>query len=161
MCFSALPYQFQLGSSDDWHTMAVLEQVKGTSSVRMMKALVASDPHMNVRPVQTSWLLLGFDAFGLHPTPYHIFNTVVVGIMIVTLYVTVRELLAAEHVFARSIAVTVAAAFGSSPQYSTDKLWVSSQQATFCITFALFAVFALQRWAESEDQREYSGSWPQ
>jgi hypothetical protein len=107
---------------------------------------LATDPDMLLRPVQATFLVLGFKLFGRHALPYHIFNTALLGALTVCLYLTLRELQAQ-----RWLGFAIALVFGLLPHYSTDRIWVSSQQAILCMTFALIGICALFRSIRPEE----------
>ncbi|MGA7859461.1 MAG: hypothetical protein WCA11_16120 [Terracidiphilus sp.] len=141
MLLSALPYIGTLGFySDDWSYQATLARVSGESLAANFKALLASDSNMLVRPVQAIFLALEFRAFGRHALPYHMVCTVILGIVILLLYVVLVELRAG-----RSLALAIALVYGFLPHYSTDRFWISSQQAVLCMAFALLGIYALLR----------------
>jgi uncharacterized membrane protein len=50
-----------------------------------------------------------------------------------------------ELVAVRLLAFPIALVFGSLPHYSTDRIWISSQQAVLCMALALFGIYALLR----------------
>jgi hypothetical protein len=143
---SALPYLFRLGFySDDWDTVATFSHLSGQRLGAMFHYL-ATDPDMLLRPVQATFLVLGFKLFGRHALPYHIFNTALLGALTVCLYLTLRELQAQ-----RWLAFAIALVSGLLPHYSTDRIWVSSQQAILCMTFALIGICALFRSIRPEE----------
>jgi hypothetical protein len=141
MLLSAEPYLRGLGFySDDWSYQATLVPVSGGGLIAIFKALLASDPDLLVRPVQAAVLALEFRAFGRHPLPYHIVCTAILGIVTILLYIALKELRAG-----RSLALSIALVFGLLPHYSTDRIWISSQQAMFCMAFALLGIYGLLR----------------
>lgn len=149
---SALPYQFGLGYySDDWNTKAVLAHAESHGLPAMFHELLTYDSDMLVRPGQYVYLVLGFKLFGQNPLPYHVINTLEIGICSVLLYVAARTLRQS-----RIVALAIAASWSMLPQFSTDRLWISSQQASLSIAFALAGVVALVRWHENSGRR---GNW--
>ena len=153
VCLSALPYQFGLGFyADDWNTIAVLTQYRSSGPWVMLKQLLASDPDMLVRPLQSVPLVLGYEAFGRNATPYHLVNTAVIALLVVVLYLTIREL--GQD---RWLAFAIAIVFGLLPHYSTDKIWISSQQASVSLAFALLGIHAVLRWSRFDVRR--GGLW--
>ena len=88
---SALPYVFHLGFyGDDWAYQAALTQSSEKGIGAMVRAVIDWDSTINVRPVQIAYLVLGFKAFGRHPTPYHLFDTVLLSFVTVMLYLALR-----------------------------------------------------------------------
>jgi hypothetical protein len=139
---SALPYLRGLGFySDDWETMAVLARSAHEGLSAMTRQLLAVDPDMLIRPVQLAVLVGEFNLFGpFHATAYHIVITGILGLTLVIVYLAAYEL-----GLGRWVAFTIALVFGTLPHYSTDKFWISSQQATLCVGFACLGIYALQK----------------
>lgn len=150
---SAVPYLRRLGFySDDWSYQATLAHVAGGGLTAMFKALLASDSNLRVRPVQAAFLVLEFRAFGRHALPYHVVCTVILGIVTILLYIVLKELRAG-----RLQALSIALVFGLLPHYSTDRMWISSQQACFCMAFALLGIYGLLRYVRPGVRRP--GTW--
>ena len=146
---SAFPYQFGLGLYlDDWQYFCTLDRFSGDGLFTMFREMIKVDPHFLFRPVQLTWLVLGFKAFGLHPMPYHIVISAVLGFVAVLLYLALRELLTN-----RWLAFVIALVFGLLPHYSTDRFWIASQQAALCMASAFLGIYALSRLARLEEQR--------
>ena len=146
---SALPYVFHLGFyGDDWAYQAALAHSSGKGIVAMVREVINWDPTINVRPVQTAYLVLSFKAFGRHPTPYHLFDAALLSFITVMLYLTLREL-----EVDRWVAFGLAVIFGLLPHYSTDRLWIAAHQATLSLAFALFGIYALLRSHRSAARR--------
>ena len=146
---SALPYVFQLGFyGDDWAYQAALIHSSKNGAGAMVRGVVDWDSTINVRPVQIAYLVLSFKAFGRHPTPYHILDTVLLGLVTVILYLALKGM-EADHWLAFGIAVI----FGLLPHYSTDRLWIAAHQATVSMAFAMFGIYALLRWNRSGERR--------
>ena len=138
---SAFPYQFGLGLYlDDWQYFGTLDRFSGDGLVTMFREMIKVDPDLHLRPVQVTWLVLGFKAFGLHPMPYHIVISAVLGFVAVLLYLALRELM-----LNRWMAFVIALVFGLLPHYSTVRVWISSLQAGLCMAFALLGIYALSR----------------
>jgi len=136
---SGLPYLFRLGFyADDWPTHSILAQSSGHGLGASFRALSSSDPNFLMRPVQLVYLVLSFKVFGLHALPYHLFNTAVIGLVTVPFYLTLREL----HM-GRRLSFSIAVVFGVLPHYSTDRIWMSSQQTTFCMAFAFLGIYSM------------------
>ena len=136
---SALPYLFSRGFySDDWAFQAALSHLSGRGIWTTFQEFSKLDA--GVRPVQFAYLVLTYRAFGQNATPYHIFNSIILGIVTILLYLALRELGAG-----RWFGFTTALIFGVLPQYSTDRFWIASFQATLCMAFAFFGIYALSR----------------
>jgi hypothetical protein len=139
--FSALPYLFGLGFySDDWAFQAMLDHASRQGVGATFQQLLTHDASTIVRPVQVVYLVLGFEMFGRHPLPYHLVNTVVLGLAVVFLYLGLKEIR-----LGRWLAFVVAVVFGLLPHYSTDRFWIASHQATLSMAFAFIGIYALSR----------------
>jgi len=146
---SSVPYLARLGFySDDWGYQAALAPTSGQSLGTMFNALLASDANLLIRPVQAALLALEFKTFGRHPLPYHIACTVMLGLVSILLYFLLTELRAG-----RLLGLVIALVFGLLPHYSTDRIWISSQQAVLSMAFALLGICGLMRSVRPEVQR--------
>ena len=146
---SALPYLTGLGFySDDWSYQATLAPFSGQSLPAMFRALLASDPNLLIRPIQAAFLALEFKVFGRHPLPYHMVIIVMIGFVTILLYLAIRE-----SGVERLLAFVIALLFGSLPHYSTDRIWISSQQAIICMAFALLAIHAFSKSVRPDGRR--------
>lgn len=114
----------------------------------MMHHLFAADPDMAVRPVQCLYLALAYNVLGQSATPNHLATVLLLGLMAILLYLALRE-----FSFDRSTGFSIAAIFTLLPQYSTDRFWISAQQASLCLAFALAGIYALHRSARAEELR--------
>lgn len=151
--FSTLSYLFRLGFySDDWAYQGVLAHSSARGIGAMLKELLKVDQGLLIRPVQIAYLVLGFKAFGRHATPYHLVNSVVLGLVTVFLYLVLTELRTG-----RWLAFVVAVVFGLLPHYSTDRFWIASQQATLSMAFAFLGIYALLRSVRPKE--ESSRKW--
>jgi hypothetical protein len=136
-----LPAVYSLGfHSDDWRYLLALEQHPNSSLTGLAAALLESDSHFGFRPIQLTFLLADYKFFGLNPTGYYICLALFVAITPVTVY-----LMMVEVPLNRWLALSTALIFGFLPHYATDRFWISSQQANFCIAFACLGLFALLR----------------
>ncbi len=106
---------------------------------------------MLIRPVQATFLALEFKAFGLHALPYHVVCALMLGIVVILLYLVFMEVRAG-----RSLALAIALVYGFLPLYSTDRFWISSQQAVLCMAFALLGIYAFLRSIRPEGRRPAS-----
>ncbi len=144
---SAFPYQFGLGFYlDDWQYMGTLDRFSADGLITMVRQMIEVDPHFVFRPVQLTWLVLGFKAFGMKPIPYHIIVSAALSLVAVFLYIALWELL-----MNRWLAFVIALLFGLLPHYSTDRLWIASQQAVLCMAFAMLGIYALSRSVRHEE----------
>lgn len=138
---SALPYMFSLGFyCNDWGYMETLQRFSGHGLGAIFREMTALDSDLLLRPVQLSWLVFAFKVFGRNATPYHLVVSAVIGLVAVLLYLTLRELRSG-----RWLALSIALVFGVLPHYSTDKVWISSNQAGLCLAFALFGIYSLSK----------------
>jgi hypothetical protein len=150
---SFLPFVSGLGFySDDWSYEAKLAQKPNGSVAGAIIELVKSDSSMAVRPVQAVFLASEYKIFGQNALPYHVIDCVILGLTVVVLYLAI-DAIVSERLFAVSIALV----FGMLPHYSTDKLWISSQQATLCVGFACLGIYALQKLIGSKGK--YAVQW--
>lgn len=150
---SAFPYQFGLGLYlDDWWYVGTLARSSGDGLITMFREMITVDPHFLFRPVQLTWLVFGFKAFGLHTMPYHIVISAVLGLVAVLLYLALRELM-----MNRWLAFVIALVFGLLPHYSTDRFYIASEQAALCMAFALLGIYALSRSARPDEK--HSMKW--
>jgi hypothetical protein len=150
---AAFPYLFKLGFYiDDWFYHSVLVQSSGHGLGASFRAMSLADQNLLMRPVQLAYLVLSFKAFGLHALPYHVVNTMVLGLVTVLLYLTATELNSG-----RRLAFAIAIVFGCLPHYSTDRIWMSSQQATLCMAFAFLGICALLKSVRVEG--EHRTAW--
>lgn len=145
---SALTYLFRLGFyADDWYYYSTFAGSPDHGLGANFRALSSADPNLLMRPVQLVYFVLSFKAFGLQALPYHLVNTAVLGLVTVLLYLMLTELRAG-----RRLAFAIAVVFGFLPHYSTDRIWISSQQATLCMAFAFLGIFALSRSVRTEEE---------
>ena len=146
---SVIPYIAGLGFySDDWWSNSLLAQNSANGLGAMVRTLFKADPEMLLRPVQAIYLALGFKAFGLNPVPYQVFDSMVVGIATVFLYLAVREMQGR-----RMPALATAVVFGLLPHYSTDRFWVTMHVASLGFAFACCGVYALWKSMNGEGGR--------
>ena len=113
----------------------------------MFHYLLVPDSEMRIRPVQAIYLVLGFKVFGHHPLPYHLFNTTLLGLAAICLYLVLRELRTQ-----RLVALAIALVFGLLPHYSTDRFWLTMHVATLSVAFAFLGFFGLLRSIRPEEQ---------
>ncbi len=149
---SALPYIRGLKLySDDWEYESMLVHHQSSSVWELFRMLVAYDADLRVRPVQALYLALSFKAFGLNPLPYHVAGTLLLAVSVAILYWVLRELQTG-----RGMALALAAVYGVLPHYSTDRFWISSQQANFSMLFALLGVYGIVRLSEPRERFKFA-----
>lgn len=145
---STMPYLFGLGFySDDWDTQAKFAHLSGQGLGTIIGEGFQSSPEMLVRPVTIVYGAAELKAFGQHPIPYHIVNSVVFGIVVVLLYLALRELR-----IGRWLALAISVIFGLLPHYSTDRVWITSHQTTLSMAFAFLGIYAMLRATRPEQQ---------
>jgi hypothetical protein len=150
---SALPYMFSLGFyCNDWGYMETLQRFSGHGLGTIFREMTNLDSDLLLRPVQLTWLVLAFKVFGRNATPYHMVISAVISLVAVLLYLMLRELRSS-----RWLALSIALVFGVLPHYSTDKVWISSNQAGLCMAFALFGIYGLSKSLRSEER--HSTAW--
>ena len=152
---SALPNLFRLGFyADDWYYYATFAGSLGHGLGADFRALSSADPNLLMRPVQLIYYVLSFKAFGLNPLPYHLVITAALGLAVVLLYLMLMELRVG-----RGLAIAIAVVFGLLPHYSTDRIWISSQQVTLCMAFAFLGIGALARSVRAEEEHRTAWAW--
>ena len=149
---STIPYLFGLGFyTDDWSYQNILVRYSGSAIGTMFLEMIRSDANFIIRPVQLTYLVLSFKAFGRHTTPYHLFNSTVLGLVTVFLYLALMELCSE-----RRLALVIALVFGLLPHYSTDRFFYT-QGAVLSMAFAMIGLYALLKSGRASEQ--HSGSW--
>jgi hypothetical protein len=108
--------------SDDWAFLAVMHQSPDQSFLGVARALFEGDNAF--RPIQWVTLAALYKLFGLDPLGYQLFNTAVLALSVVLLYVSLHRL--GEPSL---LVIGVALLYALLPQYSTDRLWMSTIQA--------------------------------
>ena len=147
---SALHYLFKIGFyADDWSFHSTLAQSSGHGLGASFRELSLADSNLLMRPMQLAYLVLSFKAFGLQALPYHVVNMAVLGLVTVLLYLTLTELRTE-----RGLAFSIAVVFGFLPHYSTDRIWMSSLEATLCMAFAFLGICALLRSVRAEEEHQ-------
>ena len=128
---SALTYLHGLGFYlDDW-------ALQGSPYVRLdhgiaakFERLVMIDPDVRIRPLQAAYLASAIQEFGSNPLPYHVVGTLCLGLTVIMLYVVLVELKQGHR-----LALALSLVYGLLPHYSTDRFWIASHQAVFCMFF--------------------------
>src|SRR5581483_1318963 len=78
--------------SDDWTYQAVLSHSAPHGLASMFRDMVSQDQDLIVRPVQLTYLVLAFKAFGQNATLYHLFNSATLGVVAVLLYLVLHRI---------------------------------------------------------------------
>lgn len=123
--------------SDDWGFLSTLHRVSDPNFLSLFKALQAE---LSTRPLQAMLLAGLYRWFELDPLGYHVVNAVVLTIVGIMFYMTLREL-----DLPRMISVTVPLVFVLLPHYSTDRLWIAAFQANLSVGFYFFSLYASLR----------------
>jgi hypothetical protein len=132
---SSILYATQLGFySDDWSFLYAMQQKAEPGFWGSAARLIRED--LPTRPGQAVLLVGLFRAFGLVPTPYHLFNTAVTCLTVLLFYVALRRI-GTDRLYS----FPAAALYGLLPHYSTDRFWVASFQAP--LSMALYFVTLL------------------
>jgi hypothetical protein len=83
LLLSGLSYVNRLGFyADDWYVWSAFHGASDQSIGGLLRALPLSGSLLDglgVRPAQTLYQALTYSSFGLHPLPYHLFNTLVLA----------------------------------------------------------------------------------
>lgn len=120
----ALPQVRGLGFySDDWQFLGLMTTSAQHSFIGLFRALANTSALM--RPVQIACLVVLYRLFGLHPLGYHL---VIVGVLLlngILLYLVIIQLTGQ-----RLLALSVALVYSLLPNYSTDRIWISTFQVT-------------------------------
>jgi len=119
----------------------------------MFREFVAANREYLLRPIQAAHLVFGYKIFGLNPTPYHLSNAILIGLIVVLLYLLIRELRSE-----RWLAFAIALQFGLLPHYSTDRFWVTMHgAANLSMAFGLLSMLALFR--SKRRHEEHRRTW--
>lgn len=147
---SSLPYLGGLGFySDDWDTLAGFTHLGPRAEVA---SLLAPDSDMRLRPLQVAYLAVTVSSFGLHRLPYHLVAALLLAAATLSVYAAAVQLLRSHW-----LGLAVALVFALLPQYSTDRFWISSQQAVLAMIFAVLGICALLRAMDPGQRR--AGLW--
>lgn len=131
LALSAMLYIGRLGFySDDWSFLYTMQTKAEPSVWASMGRFIRED--LPTRPGQAILLVALFRAYGLSPAPYHVFNTLVMALVVVLFYLALRRV-----GVARLFAFPAAALYALLPQYSTDRFWIAAFQAPLSIALYL------------------------
>jgi hypothetical protein len=144
LLLSGLFYVNRLGFyADDWYVWSAFDGASDQSLCGLLRALPLSGSLLDglgVRPAQTLYQALTYSSFGLHPLPYHLFNTVVLAGIAVLFYASLRELR-----LPHCITLVVPLVYGFLPHYATDRFWIAAHQAVLSQAFFFFGLYAALR----------------
>lgn len=142
---SSLPYVGGLGFyNDDWYSIAGFSH---QGLLAMTREMLAPDSDMRLRPVQIIYQTVSYALSGQNPLGYHLSAIVLLAAAAISVYLAAR---AATKL--RTLPLAIALVFAVLPQYSTDRFWMSSQQAVLSVIFAMAGLVALER-ATAPDAR--------
>ena len=134
---AAAPYLGGLGfSSDDWSFLSCFVLSKDQSLPGLIRSL-APEGSIASRPVQAVQLAVLYQAFGLRPLGYHLYNTGLFALTGVLLLLVLRELR-----LPRVLAVTVPALYVVLPHYSTARFWYANFHAGLSTVLYLLGLYA-------------------
>ncbi len=142
ICSSVL-YVPHLGFySDDWQFLRIMGASADQSFLGLFRSLY--DEWMRPRPVQVAYLAALYRMFGSAPFGYHVVNTLVLTLGVVTFHLVLRELNEP-----RILTIAVPALYSLLPHYSTNRLWVSAFQITLSMTLFFLSLYADLRAAKT------------
>jgi len=145
--FSSILYVPHLGFySDDWQFLRIMKASADQSLLGLFRSMY--DEWMRPRPVQVAYLAVLYRMFGSAPFGYHVVNTLVLTVGVVTFYLVLRELNEP-----RMLAIAVPAVYSFLPHYSTNRLWVSAFQITLSMTLFFLSLYADLRAAKASSDR--------
>jgi hypothetical protein len=144
LLLAGLSYVNRLGFyADDWYVWSAFHGASDRSLGGLLRALPLSGSlleGLGVRPAQTLYQALTYSSFGLHPLPYHLFNTMVLAGIAVLFYASLRELR-----LPHCITLIVPLVYGFLPHYATDRFWVAAHQAVLSQALFFFGLYAALR----------------
>lgn len=130
---STVAYVGRLGFySDDWGFLRSAHFAPAQTLGAVFAALYK--PDIQMRPGQVGFFALLYQFFGLHPLGYHIVILACATLAAVLLYFFLRAL-----PLPRDVSFATAALYGLAPNYSADRIWIASVQATTSFVLALGA----------------------
>jgi hypothetical protein len=135
---SGLSYVSKLGFyADDWAFLGGRHGAKDHSLVGLFKSLGPTVQNiLDVRPGQTIYQVLTYYCFGLHPLPYHVSNTLVLALVAVFFYMSLRELRLPHYVV-----LVVPLIYELLPHYATDRFWLAAHQAALSQALFFFGLY--------------------
>jgi hypothetical protein len=141
LLLSCAPYVTRLGFyADDWSLLWQFRATADQSLVGLFKGTYFDGTVEWIRPVQTAYYAIQFEAFGLHPLGYHVVNNLMLCAAVVLLFLVCHRVGAP-----RGVALAIAFVYGLAPHYSSDRFWYAASMANLCITLTLASfLLALQ-----------------
>lgn len=121
--------------SDDWSFLGNFTLANNHSMITLFQ--IATTPNTFMRPVQNLYDALLYWLFGSSPFGYHLVNSLVLLATVLIFYAILRRLN-----LPRLIALTAPLVFSLLPNYSTDRFWYASFQATLSMMFFFFSLWA-------------------
>jgi hypothetical protein len=134
---AAAPYLGGLGfSSDDWSFLSDLVLSGDQSFIDLVRSL-APEGSIASRPLQALQLAVLYQAFGLRPLGYHVYNTGLFALAGVLMMLVLRELR-----LSRALAVAVPSLYLVLPHYSTARFWYANFHAGLSTVLYLLGLYA-------------------
>jgi hypothetical protein len=122
--------------SDDWGFLGAFATAPDQSIGGLWHRQYEWHTTMRIRPTQMILQVLVYWLFDFNPAPYHIFNTLVLVLLAVVLYRTLRELSVN-----RPLAVAVPAIYLMLPTYSTNRFWFASFGYAVSMMFGVLSLY--------------------
>jgi hypothetical protein len=133
---SVLPYAARVRFySDDWAFLGVLSSAPDGSLDALVRAQVAWNDSLAMRPTQVIYQAVLYRAFGLDPIGYHVVNSLVLVAVVVLLHHVLRSL-----EVPRGIALAVSALYAVTPSFSTDRFWFAAFGYLLSVALYLLAL---------------------
>ncbi len=148
--FSVIHYVPGLGFyGDDWDFLGKLSNSSNQRFFGLFRSLYnPSTVGGSMRPLQFLYLAALYRLFGPRPLGYHIINSVVLVSIGVLFYLVVREL--GHH---RFWALALPLVYVLLPNYSTDRFWIASFQASLSMTLYFLSLYAALRALRAQSAR--------
>ena len=130
---SAVLYLSDLGFySDDWFHLAEFITSDDQSFNGLFLSQWNHSHNLHRKPTQILYQTTLYSLFGIRPLGYHIVNSVMLSLMSILLYWTLRQL-----GIPRLLAVAISAVYALIPNYSTDRFWWAAfgYTLTMCLYF--------------------------
>jgi hypothetical protein len=134
----AAPYLPGLGFySDDWGFLGAFATAPDESLGGLWHRQYIWHTTTRHRPTQIALQVLLFRAFGLHPSPYHVTNVLILSALAILIYAVFCQFEIPRHV-----AIAVPALYVLLPNYSTNRFWFASFGYAVSLTFCVLSLFA-------------------
>ena len=135
---SVAPYVWRLGFySDDWAFLAMLLNSPDQSFSGLLAIQYPID-NLRMRPTQMVYQAVLFTAFGIRPLGYHVVNAAVLALVVLLLYLVLREI-----GMSLTVARAVSAVYLVLPNFSTDRFWFAAFGYTLTTALFLLSTYAL------------------